>query len=329
MAPDDPNAHNGELDGILSEMSGGSAQKSAAPAAPLGPASKSALAGEPNLSNIEDLLSEARTTPHEHSTTEEVKGGPAGAPAGNSGVAVARRAASGAAASGPGLPRTGLWLVCAILAVNTLGILGIGAAFMFFSGSQRNNAVAVVQALREMGTARQTAVPAEQADPKKEATARGEQALKMFDAGQFEQALPLLQGASAALPDRADLLWKTGCAAERLKQWRVALDAFQKFSQSFPRDDAFGQSLAHLAACYKQLGFYAMARKTHYRLIALSGRLPDDQQQMVREAYLEIADCYNREAGQDTAAPADEHTAAPADEHAAAPQTGARNDAAK
>ena len=317
MAPDDPNAQNGELDGILSEMSGGSAQKNAAPAAPLGPAARFALPGEPNLSNIEDLLSEARTAPDENSTTDEVKGDPAG----NSGVAVARRAAPGAAVSGPGLPRTVLWLVCAILAVNTLGILGIWAALMFFSGSQRNNAVAVVQALREMGKARQTAVPAEQADPKKEATARGEQALKMFDAGQLDQALPLLHGASAALPDRADLLWKTGCAAERLKQWRVALDAFQKFSQSFPRDDAFGRSLAHLAACYKQLGFYAMARKTHYRLIALSGRLPDDQQQMVREAYLEIADCYNREAGQDTAAPADEH--------AAAPQTGARNDAAK
>lgn len=299
----EPTVENGDIDDILSEMGGAKSKTAAAAAAP-----KPVQADAPRLSNIESLLSDAKTVPDESSTTQDMNG--TGADSGAAG-----RKPSANAAERPSrfsLAGKGLWLICAILTINTMGILGIGAAFFFFSGFQKNNFSMLVQTLRDVGQKRQGAAVTEEADPKKQAAAQAEQAIKIFDTGDFEKALPLLQAASAALPDRADLLWKTGHAAEQLKQWRVALDAFEKFSRDFPRDEAFGQSLVNLAACYKQLGHYAMARRTQYRLIALSGRLPENQQQIVRQAYLEIADSYSKEAGTEEPAPVAEKTAAPA-----------------
>ncbi|HUU67913.1 MAG TPA: hypothetical protein VM186_00195 [Planctomycetota bacterium] len=296
---EDREADNSDLNSILDEMGAGSA----AAAAP----SHSRASADSKLSHIENLLSEASTSAPSQTEAALSDGAPAPrnaavpaeakerkSPAPPSPKKAARERPQPAASPLP-VPRKAMWFVIAFLTLNIVGILAVVAILLVFSRSQRQGAAELVSALHEVVQVQQQANPQEPPADKQAATDT-EQAIKLFDDAQYEAALPLLQHSAAALPDRPDLLWKSGVAAMRVQQWRTALDAFQTYSESFPNDKLFYQALANLATCYKQLGFYAMARRTFFRLIALSGRLPDELRPLVQDAHLQVADCYTLEA---------------------------------
>jgi len=294
---EDRDVENGDLNSILDEMG---AEKPSPAAEPSGvTASRSRSSAGSKLSEIENLLSEASTSVP--SQTEAVP--PADAPALEAKVAApprpspkSEREQSQPAASPMRVPRQAVWFAAAFLALNAVGILAIAGVFLMFSQRQRQGAAELISALREAVQTRQQANPDEPAD--KQAATDAEKAVELFDAAQYEASLPLLQRGAAAFPDRGDLLWKSGVASMQVQQWRTAVDSFRLYSENFPSDKLFYQALANLAACYKQLGFYALARRTLFRLVALSGRLPEEMRHLAPEAHLQIADCYAQEAAQ-------------------------------
>jgi TolA-binding protein len=133
-----------------------------------------------------------------------------------------------------------------------------------------------------------------------------ERAGELFNAAEYGLALPLLQKVSRALPGRPDLLWKAALSAVHLKRWREASELLQEFTSRFPDDQNFPAALMHLADSYSSLGLYGRARKSYYRLIALSGRLTDEQRALLPIAYGKVADCYRLEASMIEAARAHE-----------------------
>jgi len=293
---------NNDLNSILDEM-GASKQPSAAGSPDPG-ASRSRSSADSKVSHIESLLSEVSAP----SQTEAAAPATAPAPL-NAPVVPQPEMAKPAHNQNPEnerqqprpasplpLPRGAVWFVVAFLALNTVGILAIVGVFLMFSQRQRQGTAELASALQNIVQARRQEDPDDSSD--KQAAADAEQAAKLFDEAQYEAALPLLQRSVAAFPDRSDLLWKSGVAAMQVQQWRAAVDSFRLYSENFPSGKLFYQSLANLATCYKQLGFYTLARRTLFRLIALSGRLPEEMRKLVPEAQLQIADCYAQEAAQ-------------------------------
>jgi len=183
-------------------------------------------------------------------------------------------------------------LVVALLALAVVGLFSVAAAvFSLRPGASGD----LAQLLPLLQSAMVDRTPKD-SPPPSDYEEQLIEARRLFDSGLHDQALPLLQKLAAKLPSRPDILWMCGESAMQRSQWNVALEAFLKFTASFPGHADYAPGLIRLATCYRNLGFYGSARRTCYRLIGAAGRLTVEQQKLVPDAYLLVADCYGREA---------------------------------
>jgi len=196
-------------------------------------------------------------------------------------------------ASAPGRMGPGVWPAAALVAFNTIAILILAAGLSSFRTNQERHFSRLIGVIHEDLQARRATVE-KQGD--EDILDRVEEAGRLFDSAQYDVALPLLRQASEAFPGRHDLLWRRALSGMHLKRWHEAAEAMRDFTKRFPENKAFAEALMHMGRCYEELGLYGRARRTYYQLIALSGRLTDDQQRLVPSAYGKIADCYRLQA---------------------------------
>jgi len=187
----------------------------------------------------------------------------------------------------------GTWLLAALFALNTIAILILAGKLASFRMNQQNHFDRLIGVLQEDLQARRATVKKQGTD---DILAYVEEAGRLFDSAQYGLALPLLQKASKALPGRRDLLWKLAMSAMHLGRWHKAAETLTEFGRRFPDNEGLSDALMHTGQCYKELGLYGRARKTYYKLIGLSGRFTEAQQQLIPAAYAEIADCYRLQA---------------------------------
>jgi|GEM_PF-2869237 len=184
------------------------------------------------------------------------------------------------------------WLLVVVLSLNSAGVVAIAAAMLHSRGTETDRLEQLIMVLREDLQARRSM---ENEDTSR-MLAEVDRAVELFDSGQSAEALPLLQNASRALPNRADLLWRAAVSAGKLERWQQSAELFEEFIERFPDHEACPDALMHIGDNFRRLGLFADARKWYYRVIGISGRLKEDQQLLVPAAYTQVADCYRLEA---------------------------------
>jgi tetratricopeptide (TPR) repeat protein len=263
---------------------------------PVDPAGEE-LSGEPDQSMLESILTEVKAVPEEQEpppvedeapAEEEASLPPPPAPAPWPG-----HAPQLVAAPAPLADRKIILLLGGILAVNGIGILLLAGALLLGQPEENNSFPQLVAVLREDLQERRSAVEEQGTDA---VIVEVEKAGQLFDAGQYEEALPLLRRTSAALPSRSDLAWKTAVCLMQLKRWQEAIQAMQSYARRFSDSKVFADALMRIGDCYSSLGLHDHARKAYYRVVGFSGRFTKKQQELVPVAYDKIAASYKSQA---------------------------------